>query len=64
MDITNLMQFGFSVVICLLMWKHIDETEKTTQTVLKDMTVAIQKLTDKLDSHLANDKKDGTTDDV
>ena len=55
MDITNLMQFGFSVVICLLMWKHIDETEKGTQGVIKEMTVAIQKLTDKLDEHLEKD---------
>lgn len=55
MDITNLMQFGFSVVICLLMWKHIDETEKGTQGVIKEMTVALQKLTDKLDEHLEKD---------
>lgn len=55
MDITNLMQFGFSVVICLLMWKHIDETEKGTQGVIKEMTVAIQRLTDKLDEHLEKD---------
>lgn len=61
MEISELMQFGFSVVICLLMWRHIDETEKGTQTVIKDMTVAIQKLTDKLDSHL---EKDGDGNDV
>lgn len=61
MDINSLMQFGFSVVICLLMWKHIDETEKGTQDVIREMTVAVQKLTDKLDSHL---EKDGKDDDV
>ena len=57
MDLTNLMQFGFSVVICLLMWKHIDETEKGTQEVIKEMTVAIQKLTDKIDGHLEKDSE-------
>ena len=61
MDITNLMQFGFSIVICLLMWKHIDETEKGTQDVIKEMTVAVQKLTDKIDGHL---EKDGKKNDV
>lgn len=61
MDLTNLMQFGFSVVICLLMWKHIDETEKGTQDVIKGMTVAVQKLTDKIDGHL---EKDGEKNDL
>ena len=58
MDMTNLtdaLQFGFSVVICLLMWKHIDETEKGTQEIIKEMTVAIQKLTDKIEGHLEKD---------
>lgn len=62
MDYTNLataiVQVGFSIVICLLMWKYISEDAKATREVITDVKVTLQELIDKLDSHLKSDGDD------
>lgn len=61
MDITSIantiIQVGFSVVMCLLMWKYISEDTKATREVITEVKVTLQELIDKLDSHLKDDEK-------
>lgn len=54
---TTIVQVGFSIVMCLLMWKYISEDTKATREVITDVKVTLQELIDKLDSHLDDDKK-------
>lgn len=54
---TSIIQVGFSVVMCLLMWKYIAEDTKTTREVMTELKVTLQELIDKLDQHLQEDKK-------
>ena len=58
---TAITSLGMSVVFCFLFWKfitnYLTEEAKTTQAALKGLEIAITKLTDKLDTHLSDDKE-------
>lgn len=54
---TSIIQVGFSIVMCLLMWGYIAEDTKTTREVMTELKVTLQELIDKLDQHLQEDEK-------
>lgn len=54
----TIVQVGFSIVMCLLMWKYISEDTKATREVITEVKVTLQELIDKLDNHLEGDRHD------
>lgn len=65
---TSISNLGVAIIFAFLFWdfikRYVTEQTKQTSEALKGLEIAITKLTDKIDTHVENDKEGEKKNDV